>query len=153
MIFNSINNIFTYIFNIRNYFSSRFIGSINNNKLYKYSYTHILPAKMYTFFITDPYIYKLDNRYYISNNKFSIIPIIEEIKLVNDNNEIIITDIIKKYDNFIQLWVVLLIENFNDYNKIFIKIKKNLSIKEYKYNIIDIKYYKLYEIYNNKIRT
>ena len=101
-------------------------------------------------FIEKPYIYKLNNKYHISNNTFNVIPILKQVKLVNETEELDITDIIKNYDNSISLWMVLHIENLNVYNKIIIKINKIIQIEEKEYNIEDVKMKKLYEIYNTK---
>lgn len=150
MILEYIDGFLTYIINIRNRFSATLIGSIKDNKIKKYSYSNILPMDAYKLFIDKPYIYKLNEKYHISDNKFTVIPLLKEVKLVNDTEELDITDIIKKYDNSISLWMVLYIEQLNMYNKIIIKINRIVYDEEIERNIENVKMKKLYEIYNSK---
>ena len=151
MILEYIDSFFTHIINIRNRFTTTFIGSIKNNKIQQYSYSNILPVDVFKLFIEKPYVYKLNDRYHITDNIFTLIPLVEEIKLVKGNDEIIVTNKIKLYDNSFELWIVLFIEKLKDYEKIVITVNKIVSIQEYEFNIDEIKYKKLYEIYNNKI--
>lgn len=150
MILEYIDAFFTQIINIRNRFAATLIGSIKDNKIQQYSYSHILPMDAYKLFIEKPYIYKLHEKYHISDNKFNVIPILNQVKLVNDTQELDITDIIKNYDNSISLWMVLYIENLDVYDKIIIKINRIVYTEEKEYSIKDVRMKKLYEIYNNK---
>lgn len=150
MILKYIDAFFTHIINFRNRFAATLIGSIKENKIHRYSYSHILPMDAFKLFIEKPYIYKLNENYHISNNQFTVIPLLKEIKLVKGDKELDITDIIKKYDNSFSLWMVLCIEDLEMYDKIIIKINRIIKIEEHEYNIEDIKMNKLYEIYNNK---
>jgi hypothetical protein len=151
MILEYVDSLFTLLINIRNRFTSELIGSVKNNKIHKYNYSNYLPIDVYKLFIDKPYIYKLNNKYHLSNNTFTLIPLIESIKLSIDDVEIDITERIKKYDNSFELWMVLFIEKLQEYDKIIININKILSKEKYEFNIKNVELKKLYQIYNNHI--
>jgi hypothetical protein len=151
MIFEYVDSLFTLLINIRNRFTAELIGSVKNNKIHKYNYSNYLPVDAYKLFIDKPYIYKLNDKYHLSNNTFTLIPLIESIKLSLDDVEIDITERIKKYDNSFELWMVLYIEDLQHYDKIIITVNKITSKYIYEFNIKDVEIKKLYEIYNNKI--
>lgn len=151
MIFEYIDSLLTGIINLRNCFKKTLIGSIKDKKLYTYSYSQIVPFGFYKPILDEPYVYKLNEKIHISDNIFTVIPLIKNVIVKNNNDEKDITERINNYDNSFELWLVLLLERLNDYDTIIIKINKIIKEEVLEFNINDIKYNKLYEIYNNKI--
>lgn len=151
MIFQYIDSIVSKIIDFRNLFTKKLVGSIKNNKLYTYSFSKILPFHIYKPFLEEPYVYKLSNKYHISNNDFTIVPLIKKVLVKNDTDELDITDIISNYDNSFELWLILLLEDLNNYTDIVITINRIIRSEELIFNIDDIRYKKLFQIYNNKV--
>jgi hypothetical protein len=152
MFFQYIDSLLTGLINLRNCFTKTLIGSIKDKKLYTYSYSELVPFQFYKPILEEPYVYKLNDKFHISDNKFTVIPLIKNVIVKNDNDqEEDITERINNYDNSFELWLVLLLEKLTDYNTIIIKINRIITEEILEFNIDDIKYNKLYEIYNNKI--
>lgn len=128
------------------FFTKKYIGQIdykNKRIIKKFFYSYI---PFYFIKKREPYLYRYNNIYYLSNyDKVNICPIIKKIILKSDDNEIDITEIIKKYNN-IELWIFLKNENLEG-EIIDIKISKILKNYDYQLNVKDFLDKKIYELY------
>jgi len=116
-------------------------NTISNLPLAKY-----IPYKWYIPFINQKkynYFYYINKKYYFSNDKIKITPVIKSIKMCNDSDELDVTYISTLYQNTFPLWLVIFLEDLDKYNTI--KITKDNILTEIT-NTFDINKYKSNEL-------
>ena len=115
------------------YFNGELKGLINkeNNRISYLSLTKYIPYRWYLPFIDKEkydYFYYVNNKYYFSNSQIKITPVIKSIKMYNDSDELDVTYISTLYQNTFPLWLVIFLENLENYSRI--KVTKDNILTE-----------------------
>lgn len=141
---------------INNLFSQELIGIVDKkkNKIVTCAFTKYLPLFFYIPYIEFNkyiYIYKLKDKYFFYENtkNIKISPVISEIVLIDDNENIIdFSHINNKYSHNMYFWIILKLEKRDNYKKL--KFTKNIIINNVTriFSIDDIYNKRLNEIFN-----
>jgi hypothetical protein len=136
-------------------FSGRIKGLVKKDttEIITYKFLNYIPYRWYLPFIDEDeylYYYELNGKYYLSSKTIRISPMIISIFVLNDETDIDITYIYTKYVNTFPLWLVIAIENLEEYS--ILKVTKSGFIED-KTELINIernKYHELASLYNLK---
>lgn len=141
---------------INNLFSQELIGIVDKkkNKIVTCAFTKYLPLFFYIPYIEFNkyiYIYKLKEKYFFYENtkNIKISPVISEIVLIDDNENIIdFSHINNKYSHNMYFWIISKLEKRDNYKKL--KFTKNIIINNVTriFSIDDIYNKRLNEIFN-----
>jgi len=148
-----ISNFFVNIYSIE--YNNKNYDVYNNNKYYLFLFLKLIPftlLKLILEYLNINIIYNFDNIYYKSNllKNYHILPLILDIYITNNNNDIIsLKHNIKYYSSIIPINFILYNNNINiqKYNYLYIKYFKHGDINEQKLFINEIYNDSLYQIF------
>ena len=143
-----------YLIHIREFIVKNFkitLKSIETNDYLLYNTNYLYFFKIIPFFIIKfffslfeiKYIYLLDNMYFSNYGEFRISPVLLNVYIFddNDNIKINITNDILKYNGTVPIWYIIENENFYIFEKI--------EFKYFSKGKLENKIFSIYEINNN----